>query len=165
MADKMFRIAGRGADGTAKAIKTDNNGIILVSGEIGKRLQLVTEVSVLANSSVSYEIPLSTVVSATEAYMICKEIELSWNSVDGLGDINTEIVISYHRLTGDLTFSSLTFQKALRINEGVVKGDRSTFFVDSDVVQIVKNNFLTVQFINNTASNKGLYYPTLILKK
>ena len=33
MADKMMRIAGRGADGKAKAIQTDNNGVLRVGNE------------------------------------------------------------------------------------------------------------------------------------
>ena len=34
MADKMMRIAGRGTDGTAKPISTDNTGYVQVSGTL-----------------------------------------------------------------------------------------------------------------------------------
>lgn len=165
MADKMMRLAGRGTDGTAKAIKTNDLGALQVAIEAGEREQLITEVSVLANNSVSYEVGLSQIISAAKAIVLYSEIELSWFSVDGIGAEGTEVEIYYHRLAGNLGFQSVSFVKKLKLNEGIAKLDGGTYCIDSDLVRRVKNNFITVKFINNTLVNKGLYYPTLILKK
>lgn len=51
MTDKMMRISGRGEDGTAKAISTDNNGILKSISKIGLSKDF-TNVVVPANSEI-----------------------------------------------------------------------------------------------------------------
>jgi len=165
MADLMLRISAKGTDTTAKAVASDNQGNLITNDISAERNQLVTAISVLANSFVEYEVPLSKILSSTQAVLQYSRFDLSWFSVDGIGGIGTEVHIYYHRLTGDRTVSSLNFHQKLSLENGIKAGESGTFFLNSDEAQSLRNNFITVKFVNNTAVNKGLYYPTLILKK
>lgn len=159
----MMRIAGRGADGTAKAVKTTNEGVIIV-GQYAERRQLAVSASVVAGSEVDYEIPVSSIVSSQLATLIFTSFELSWHSSDGMGREGCEIIVFHHRVAGDLTYNSVSMKVTLDELTGVKEGDSGYFTLSNDFAQNIKNNFITIRFKNNTTTNKGIYYPTIILK-
>lgn len=164
MADKMMRIAGRGSDGTAKPIKTDLEGNIGVYpiGNISECRRLGISVTVPANGDFSIEVPVSTIIDDLKAKNIFNMFELSFLSAQFGEGVSIRVI--HHRESANLGYDSRTVECNLNLENGIIKADGSTYYISNLGAQVIKNRFITIQFVNSTSSDIGIYYPTMVLK-
>lgn len=165
MADKMMRIAGRGIDGTAKAIKTNNEGELIFRGAAAERRRLAFSFTLEPNEEISYEVKLADATTAESSTYNFTKIELSWLSADKFVEDEDTVTIMYHRVTGNTTYNSLTASTVLKLGEGIKKSFNGTYMLNDTHAQTIMNDYVTITFKNNSGGKKGAFSPTLILKK
>lgn len=91
MVDKMMRIAGRGEDGTAKAIKTDDDGLIQISSRTDEII-LVNNEELRVNTLRSVSIDLSKYRDIE--FLISNTLDQPVNIAIDIDQVNPRIVRS-----------------------------------------------------------------------
>lgn len=160
MADEMLRVAGRGEDGLAKAIKTDDSGNIL-SKTAGNNLvykEVVSTVSVAAGGVLNMEL------KPDDPKDIVKLVMLLYYNSGTIGGTTEADSHSLHIVQGPLSMTNRIYSStrqpnsAIRIqgNQDITEGAEKTIIDETSQLNFFSNLIfsndvpLTFQYINNS---------------